>query len=79
MIKDFLFKFKKFNSRVVKIVQNILIKFFLFVIYYLGFGLTYIFVLILKPKTLFIKKPKESNWKISSPISENLKDYYNQS
>lgn len=72
-------KIKKLNIKIVRIIQKNLIAFFLFVIYYVIFGLTRFLILFFKPKMLAVRMPMRSNWKISNAISGNLEDYYNQS
>lgn len=42
--------FKKFNTALIKIVQKNLLYFLLFLIYFIGFGLTKILILIFKRK-----------------------------
>jgi len=63
-IKLFAERFKAVVSVIVRVIQKILITVLLFLLYFFGFGLTWLIMLIFRKATLLsLKTKKDSFWK----------------
>jgi hypothetical protein len=73
-------RFKKFINNYIRFVQKILITILLSLLYFIGFGLTYLFLLIFKPSLLISRfKIKDSYWQMAKDYETNLEDSMHQS
>lgn len=71
---------KKITFKIFKFVQGILLPFFLFFVYCIGFGIAYIITLFFKPKQLFdFKKNKSSFWDKAEGYEESIEECNNES
>jgi len=64
---------RKMIDRLVKTIQKILIVILLTVVYFLGFGITLLFVLIFSPRSIFGgRKKDQSTWINVEDQNENV-------
>lgn len=71
---------KNITMKIVKIIQKNLVTITLILIYYVGFGVTKLFVLLLNRRLLWKKKSgKESFWVESSGYNPMIEDCKRQS
>ena len=72
--------FKKFINSYIRFVQKILITILLTLLYFFGFGLTYLYMIFFKRDVVFSKfKVKESYWKEAKDYDANIENSLNQS
>jgi|AntAceMinimDraft_9_1070365.scaffolds.fasta_scaffold66733_2 ABC-type Na+ efflux pump permease subunit len=73
-------KFNKILFKYIILVQKILVNGFLLIIYYFGFGITFLFMFFINSKLLFNKrKNKTSFWKNSKGYECSINECERQS